>query len=126
MPARPTAPTPASAAAPANRDSQLGSLLMFSVAALLVVIVLAGFWLQRQRTADEVLREQANIYENYMQDTRPPSAPVQLPRSFTEAQAVREHLLNHPAVTPGAAFNQPGVQSTGKAIVDAMDQAKRL
>lgn len=104
-------------------ESWLASTLAIAVAALVAILVLGGFWLQQTKSNDAALRHQADVYESYRESTRPTPRAVELPSTFTEAQHNREKLLNHPAVTPGPGFNYPGVQSTGVAIVDAMDAA---
>ena len=113
--------------APINgNDSTLVTILAGAVVAMVLTLVVGGYWLQQQRADEALLLQQAQVYENYLFHTRPPAQAPELPRSFIEAQQTRQQLLDHPAVTPGAGFDAPGVQATGKAIVDAIDQAKRL
>ena len=111
--------------ASSSNDSQLASFLMLSVAILVGALVLGGYWMQQQRADQAELRQQADVYETYLYNTRntPAPAPEALSRA-AQAQQVRQYLLDHPAVTPGPGFNRPGVQSTGKTIVDAIDSAK--
>ena len=109
-----------------HNDSTLVSILIGMVVALVLMLLLGGWWIQKQRAQETSLRQQAAMYDNYLHSTRTPPQPVELPRAFVEAQQTRKHLLAHPAVTPGAGFDKPGVQATGKAIVDAIDQAKGL
>lgn len=106
-------------------DSWLASTLAIAVAALVAILVLGGFWLQQTKSNDAALRHQADVYESYRESTRPTPRNVELPAAFTQAQENRTKLLNHPAVTPGPGFNYPGVQSTGVAIVDAIDAAAK-
>ena len=114
--------------APKNNDSTLVSWLAGTVVVLVATLIVGGYWMQSQNADQATLRHKAQVYENYLQSTRttpPPS--VDAPRaSISEAQATRQYLLAHTAVTPGAAFDKPGVQATGKAIVQAIDQAKGL
>ncbi len=112
-------------AASSSNDSQLASFLMLSVAILVGALVLGGYWMQQQRADQAELRQQADVYETYLYNTRntPAPAPEALSRA-AQAQQVRQYLLDHPAVTPGPGFNRPGVQITGKTIVDAIDSAK--
>lgn len=111
-------------AASSSNDSQLASFLMLSVAILVGALVLGGYWMQ-QRADQAELRQQADVYETYLYNTRNIPAPApEAPSRATQAQQVRQYLLDHPAVTPGPGFNRPGVQSTGKTIVDAIDSAK--
>lgn len=42
-----------------------------------------------------------------------------------QALALRQKLLDHPAVTPGDGFDKPGVQATGGAILDAIASAHK-
>lgn len=106
-------------------DASLIRLLVGAVVALLAILLVGGYWLQQQRAQNELAR-QAHIYQSYSQSTRPSSETAELPASFIQAQETRKQLLSHPAVTPGTNFDKPGVQATGKAIVDAIDQAKGL
>ncbi|MNJ03012.1 hypothetical protein D3C73_1631780 [compost metagenome] len=43
---------------------------------------------------------------------------------MTERLKIRDELLAHPGVKPGPGFAAPGVQSTGKVIIDAIDHAQ--
>ena len=116
-----------------NTESKLISTLVFGVLALVAALVVGGYWLQKQRNQAEQ-RVQTdlyqNTYENYLRATskQPVSeaamTTAQLQRA--EAQAIRQYLLDHPAATPGAGFDKPGVQATGKAILQAIDQAQGL
>lgn len=44
--------------------------------------------------------------------------------AWEEARQIRKFLLEHPSVTPGPGFSAPGVQTTGAAIVRAIDNAQ--
>ena len=108
-------------------DSSVTSMLAFSVVILVAGLLLGGYWLQKQRVNQVELSRQAEMHNAYLRHTRPslqPAAAVELPAAYVQAQQTREKLLNHPAVTPGSGFNQRGVQSTGEAIIDAIDSAK--
>jgi len=109
-----------------HNDLSLVNLLIGTVVVLVAALLLGGWWMQKQRSSDAVLRQQADMYDHYLQQTRTPPKPAELPSEFVQAQETRKYLLGHPAVQPGAGFDKPGVQSTGKAIVDAIEQAKGL
>lgn len=117
---------PASASPSKNSESSLVTMLIFSVVILVTGLIVGGYWVQKQRSGATVLRQQADVYESYLYNTRHVPTATQAPRGLSQAQQTRQHLLNHPAVKPGTGFDKPGVQSTGKAIVDAIDQAKGL
>lgn len=110
-----------------SSESALVSWLVGTVLVLVAALIVGGYWLNAQRADEAALRAQAEIYQNYLRNTRAqvPSAEAPMPVR-SEAQETRQYLLSHPAVIPGPAFDQPGVQSTGKAIVQAIDQAKGL
>lgn len=117
---------------PKSNDSSLVTGLVFTVLVLVAALVVGGYWMQKQRS-DSAARMQANTYQNYLDYTRPAPTPRAAEPSMTrsqqtqaQAQETRKYLLGHPAVTPGTDFDKPGVQSTGKAIVQAIDQAKGL
>ena len=95
---------------------------------LVGILLVGGYWLQTQREALAQQRQQAAIYDLELQRSRIPASTAEPASSISriEAQATRRYLLNHPAVTPGSAFDQPGVQATGQSIVQAIDQAKGL
>ena len=95
-------------------------------------LLIAGYfvnqsWQQEQRAA-QAQQRMLNAYERATNPIRQRtySAPsqVELPADMLEAKARRERLMNHPAVTPREGFDMPGVQSTGIAIVDAIEQAQ--
>lgn len=120
--------TTSSAAASGQKDA-LWTILLAAIAVVVVgILVLGGFWLQRQRMDAAVLDLRTDIYDTPSAAKRPPPKPVAAAApsrpSLSEVQQTRQYLLNHPAVTPTAGFDKPGVQSTGKAIVQAMDQAQ--
>lgn len=120
--------TPPSPSSPAGgNDLSITRIVVGGAVTLVALLLMGGYWLQQQRTEQVQQQMQADIYENYRKNTRsapPTEAPVELPVAYLEAQRNREKLLQHPAVTPGAAFNARGVQATGVAIIDAIDQAK--
>lgn len=117
------------ASSPASHSSKLVTLLVVAVLILVAALVAAGYWLQKQRD-QEAQRAQAQVYQNYLRATHTPEpAPAQAPSTahqLSEAQATRQYLLDHPAVTPGSGFDQPHVQATGKAILQAIDQAQGI
>ena len=124
MPAAPTPP-------PKNNDSGLVTGLVVTVVVLVAALIGGGFWLKSQRGADAERMQAARMYENYLDATRPVRVanPVDLSareRAAQDARETRKFLMEHPAVTPGAGFDKPGVQATGKAIVQAIDSAKGL
>ena len=113
-----------------SNDSGLVTGLVFTVVVLVAALIVGGYWMQKQR-GDAAERSQANAYQNYLNNTRPTPMPRATEASAVrnqqaQAQATRKYLLDHPAVTPGTGFDKPGVQTTGKAIVQAIDQAKGL
>ena len=112
--------------APAPSESRLATFLITLVIVLVAALVYGGYWLQQQRSDAAAQRAQADTYRRYLNSTPATPERVDMPRSYIEAQQVRQQLLAHPAVTPGPGFDKPGVQSTGKAIVDAMEQAQRF
>lgn len=110
-----------------NNDSALVSWLAGTVVVLVGALIFGGYWMKSQNSQQMALREKAQVYENYMLNTRPTTTkqePIRAERN--EAQETRQFLLAHPAVTPGAAFDKPGVQATGKTIVQAIDHAKGI
>ena len=114
-------------AAAASSDSTfttwIAALALLAVGALIA----GGFWVQSQNQQDHQQRQQASAYRTYLSNTTPTALTSEKPHAtVSEARETRQYLLNHPAVTPGDAFDKPGVQSTGKAIVQAIDQAKGL
>ena len=100
----------------------------------ILLLVAAYFVNQRWEKENREALAQQRLMQAYDRATDPVlnahSAPqtstVQLPKDMIEAQARRERLINHPAVTPGLGFDMPGVQSTGIAIIDAIDHAKAV
>lgn len=120
----------ASDAAPKSNDSKLITWLVAITVLVLGAIVAGGFWMQAQKNAAQQQREEARTYRAYLESTREDVQPPQPVRPVThpaeqEARATREYLLAHPAVTPGDGFNKPGVQATGKAIVEAIERAQQ-
>lgn len=120
----PTPQRPAARSARAATNEDHGVLLSVTICALLIALLVAGgFALSRQQTEQAELHEQARVYEHYQKATVQSPAP-EMPAAFVEAQRVRDKLLSHPNVTPGPGFAQSGVQATGLAIVQAMEQAQ--
>lgn len=113
---------------PANNASTLVIWLASAVVLLVGVLLVGGYWLQTQRVDSTQQPQRAKIYERNVQSTRtqPTTAAPAASTSRAEAQATRHYVLSHPAATPGSAFEQPGVQATGKTILQAIDQAKGL
>ena len=111
----------------ASNDSTFTTWIA-SLALLIVGVLLAGgFWMQSQNRQDHQQRQQAATYRTYLNNTIPTPTLAEKPRTAAnEARETRQYLLNHPAVSPGEHFDKPGVQSTGKAIVQAIDQAKGM
>ncbi len=95
----------------------VGGLLAF-----IVLGYLFNLYLETQATR-EMDRAKTQVYQQYLRNT-PVQAPPALPEAMAERLKVREQLLAHPAVKPGPGFAAPGVQSTGKMIIDAIDQAQ--
>lgn len=93
---------------------------------LAVTVLLSSGWLlekwERFKNRPSP-QERARMLQGYQRNTAPPTQPPELPESFVQARQIEEKLLAHPAVTPGPGFHSPGVQSTGNAIVNAIDQA---
>lgn len=114
---------------PQSNESTLVTGLVCAVIALVAILIFGGYWMQKQRD-QETLRMQADVYDSYLHHTRPAAAPKAVAPAVrsqqAQAQETRKYLLAHPAVTPGAGFDQPGVQTSGKTIVDAIDQARGL
>ncbi|MBV2163636.1 hypothetical protein ACFO3A_15245 [Comamonas nitrativorans] len=117
-----------------QRDSLSPSTLWgLSIAAMgLALIAGWGYIAQREQLQQErALRAQQAAYAVYERSTRAeiPSAAQNAAqqerlRRHEEARQVRQTLLQHPNVTPGPGFNAPGVQTTGLAIVEAIDRAQ--
>lgn len=97
--------------------------MIAAVAVGLITIFVAGFllnWYLDARTQRELTQAQTKVYREYLRQT-PPQAPQPLPDALAERFKVRDELLANPAVKPGPGFAAPGVQSTGKVIVDAIE-----
>lgn len=109
-----------------QRSNTRWGVALALLALLAVIVLLWGGWLleQWERLQNRPSpQERARMLQGYQRNTAPPAQPPELPESFIRARQVEEKLLAHPAVTPGPGFHSPGVQSTGNAIVDAIDQA---
>lgn len=105
-------------------------ILVSTALVLIAALMLGGYWMQKQRSQQTQRMQAADVYQSYLRHTNPtPMAAETAPPAISpqaQAQATRNFLLTHPAVTPGPGFDMPGVQSTGKTIVDAMDHAQQL
>lgn len=102
------------------------SFVVTAVTVGLITAIVAGYllnWYLDARAKREMERAQSVVYRQYLRST-PPQAPKPLPDAIAERLRVRDELLAHPAVKPGPGFAAPGVQSTGKVIVDAIDTAQ--
>lgn len=102
------------------------SFVITAVTIGLISCIVVGYllnWYLDNRSARELNQAKTAVYKQYLQNT-PPQEPKPLPEAMAERLKVREQLLAHPAVKPGPGFASPGVQSTGKAIVDAIDNAQ--
>lgn len=114
-----------------SNDPALVTVLLMTVVVLVATLVVGGFWMQSQRSQEAERMQAAQVYKNYLSATRPTPMPDSAESSTRamaaqEAQETRQFLMSHPSVTPGSGFDRPGVQSTGKTIVQAIDHAKGL
>lgn len=130
MPPRKTAPTASRNHAARSNDSSVTGIVIAASITVVAFLLVGGYWMQKQRSDMVHQHRQAQMYDSYRDYTRPTLSTLEavaptMPAAYVEAQRMREKLLNHPAVTPGPGFNQRGVQSTGAAIIDAIDQAKQ-
>ena len=108
----------------ASDENWVLTLLSITVIAVLCMFA-AGYFLTSHWHAQEETRSQQRQLDAYLDYTAPkPQPPAPAPVEFTQAQQVRARLLAHPSVTPSQGFDKPGVQSTGIAIVDAIDEAQ--
>lgn len=74
---------------------------MLSVAILVGALVLGGYWMQQQRPTRAELRQQANVYETYLYNTRnTPGARARGPIARSPGPASAPVPVDHPAVTP--------------------------
>lgn len=111
---------------PSPRKYTDESFVIKAVTIGLVFCVAAGYGFNRyleDRDTREMNRAKTEFHQRYLQNT-PPQIPQPLPEAMAERLRVREQLLAHPGVKPGPGFASPGVQSTGKAIIDAIDRAQ--
>ena len=100
------------------------------------LLIIWGFVAQRQQQeAAQQLKKQQAAYAIYERNTRvnalttdnsaePTPTQQERPNAWEEARQIRKFLLEHPSVTPGPGFSAPGVQTTGAAIVRAIDNAQ--
>ena len=100
------------------------------------LLIIWGFVAQRQQQeAAQQLKKQQAAYAIYEHNTRvnalttdnsaePTPTQQERQNAWEEARQIRKFLLEHPSVTPGPGFSAPGVQTTGAAIVRAIDNAQ--
>jgi len=102
------------------------SFVIKAVTIGLIIAIVSGYllnWYLDARSKREMDQAQSAVYRQYLRSP-PPQPPQPLPDAVAERFKVRDQLLAHPGVKPGPGFASPGVQSTGKAIVDAIDGAQ--
>ncbi|MBS7778746.1 hypothetical protein [Acidovorax sp. CCYZU-2555] len=103
------------------------SFVLKATAIGVVCVAIAGYLVNRHleaKSADEkLIRAQGAVYKEYLNNT-PPQEPKPLSEAMAARLKVRDQLLANPAVKPGPGFAAPGVQSTGKAIIDAIDRVQ--
>ena len=100
------------------------------------LLIIWGFVAQRQQQeAAQQLKKQQAAYAIYERNTRvnalttdnsaePTPTQQERQNAWEEARQIRKFLLEHPSVTPGPGFSAHGVQTTGAAIVRAIDNAQ--
>ncbi|MBD9530238.1 hypothetical protein IB233_01150 [Comamonas sp. CMM01] len=115
----------------ASDENWVLSAVSISLVAVLCMFALGYFLSNHWRQEAQEQRQQQQQFDAYRRATAPPAAPAAarptsppLPADMQKAQEVRARLLANPNVTPGPGFDRPGVQSTGAAIVDAIDTAQ--
>lgn len=102
------------------------SFVITAVVGGLVAFIVLGYLLNlylEARATREMNSAKTEAYQQYLRNT-PAQVPRALPEAMAERLKVRDQLLAHPSVKPGPGFAAPGVQSTGKIIIDALDQAQ--
>ena len=102
------------------------SFVIKAVTIGLIIAIVSGYllnWYLDARSKREMDQAQSAVYRQYLRST-PPQPPQPLPDAVAERFKVRDELLALPGVKPGPGFASPGGQSTGKAIVDAIDGAQ--
>lgn len=102
------------------------SFVITAVTVGLISVVVAGFllnWYFEARSERELNQAQTKVYREYLRQT-PLQPPKPLSDELAERFKIRDELLANPAVKPGPGFATPGVQSTGKVIVDAIETAQ--
>ena len=106
-------------------DENWALSLLGITAAVVLCMLAAGYLLTRHWSQEEHVRaQQQQQLDAYRESTRPAASkltPTVARAEPSAAQQTRTRLLAHPSVTPGPGFDRPGVQSTGAAIVDAID-----
>ena len=103
-------------------ESFVISAVVGGLVAFIVLGYLLNLYLEAQNTR-EMNSAKTEAYQQYLRNT-PAQVPQALPEAMAERLKVRDQLLAHPSVKPGPGFAAPGVQSTGKIIIDALDQAQ--
>mgnify|MGYP003583223405 CR=1 FL=1 len=100
------------------------------------LLIIWGFVAQRQQQeAAQQLKKQQAAYAIYERNTRvnalttdnsaePTPTQQERQNAWEEAPQIRKFSLEHPSATPGPGFSAPGVQTTGAAIVRAIDNAQ--
>lgn len=100
-------------------------ITIIAIVSAVVALATGNFILKHERQAQREYRDQAEAFETYRENTRTSAPPPQVSAKVEEERRIRETLLHHPAVTPGPGFAAPGVQTTGIAIVEAIDRARQ-
>lgn len=113
--------TPISKTSTQSAENWVAKSLMLLIGGV-GVLGAAGFMVNSHLETQQRNAEQVRAMSHYEAATRPKATPPLLPASFQAAQAREQRLREHPLVTPGGGFNAPGVQETGIAIIDAIDQ----
>ena len=115
----------------ASDENWVLTAVTVTLVAVLCMFALGYFLSNHWNQEAQELRQQQQQFDTYRRATAAPrAAPAARPTSPTlppdmqQAQEVRARLMANPNVTPGPGFDRPGVQSTGAAIVDAIDTAQ--
>lgn len=122
-------PAPAPSSTAAASDRKLIVTILATFALLSVVVGLLGYQYFKHEREQAQSRAEQRIYQYYSDYTQPkrsspPQPPAPPPQAAPAPPSMAQKLLAHPGVTPGVGFSSPGVQSTGIAIIDAIDQAQ--
>lgn len=100
-------------------------ITIIAIVSAVVALATGNFILTHERQAQREYRDQAEAFATYRENTRTAVPPPEVSAKVEEERRIRETLLHHPAVTPGPGFAAPGVQTTGIAIVEAIDRARQ-